>query len=252
MKSLLIVPLLLLAAALFLACQDEGGGGTPTAVPDVCQPNPDPATPDLQVIDAPLPGSAVTSPVTVRGRIAAFEAAFKITTYDGAGTPIADVSGMAQEGQTLSPFSEDVAFSVSGPTPACIWVYEASARDGSPIHVGQIPVLLQPPGLKPADSELPAAGICAEPPPGGVVTFTIEVAVPSPRCARVLPRHRVRIENRTGETKRVQLARFDVTLAPGAAETFDAPVGTYLAPGVHSVKVSPPPFGGPELWLMGD
>lgn len=51
---------------------------------------------------------------------------------------------MSAEGQTLSPFSEDVTFSVGAPTSACLWVYEASARDGSPIHVGQVPVLLQP------------------------------------------------------------------------------------------------------------
>ena len=38
----------------------------------------------------------------------------------------------------------DVAFDVDEGTPACIWVYEASARDGSSIHVGQIPVTLSP------------------------------------------------------------------------------------------------------------
>jgi len=116
---------------------------TPTP-PDVCQPNPDPASPDVLVIDTPQPGDAVTSPIAVSGQIAAFEATFKITIFNAAGEPIADVVGMSQEGQTLSPFSVEVAFTTPGPKPACLWVYEASARDGSPIHVGQVPILLLP------------------------------------------------------------------------------------------------------------
>ncbi len=44
----------------------------------------------------------------------------------------------------LAPFSIDVPFEVTEPKPACIWVYEASAMDGSPVHVGQIPVTLSP------------------------------------------------------------------------------------------------------------
>lgn len=169
MKIALVAPLILLSAVLFIACGDGGGGDggatpetvepapaeTPTpaqtpspgetpAPPNVCQPNPDPATAAFQVIDRPAPGDTVTSPVTVSGQVAAFEATFKITIYQADGSIIADVTGMSQEGQTLSHFSEDVTFSVSVPKPACIWVYELSARDGSLINVGQIPVTLSP------------------------------------------------------------------------------------------------------------
>ncbi len=174
MKVGLLLALALASIALLVACDNGGDGatpapdgaptpaigadsedGTPTpaqtpspgetpAPPNVCQPNPDPATPELQVIDRPSAGDTVTSPVTISGQVAAFEATFKITIYQADGSIIADVTGMSQEGQTLSPFSEDVAFSVSVPKPACIWVYEASARDGSLIHVGQIPVTLSP------------------------------------------------------------------------------------------------------------
>ncbi len=126
------------------ATPDVTPAETPTAEPEVCQPNPDPATPEFQVIDRPSAGDTVTSPVTISGQVAAFEATFKITIYQADGSIIADVTGMSQEGQTLSPFSEDVTFSVSVPKPACIWVYEASARDGSLIHVSQIPVMLSP------------------------------------------------------------------------------------------------------------
>ena len=123
--------------------QTPAPGETP-APPNVCGPNPDPATPEFQVIDQPSAGDTVTSPVTISGQVAAFEATFKITIYQADGSIIADATGTSQEGQTLSPFSEEVAFSVSLPKPACIWVYEVSVRDGSLVHVGQIPVTLSP------------------------------------------------------------------------------------------------------------
>ena len=116
----------------------------PGGLSQFCQPNPDPATSDLLVIDQPSAGDSVTSPVTISGQILAFEAQFNITIFDAAGDRVTDVSAMSEEGQVLSPFSEDVSFSVTEDTPACIWVYDISEADGSPINVGQIPVTLSP------------------------------------------------------------------------------------------------------------
>jgi len=165
MKTAFVILSALLVVTFFATCNGEEGASpsavpsptvaaspsvtirptvTPTPVPNVCLRNPDPATPSVLVIDQPLPFQAVTSPLTVRGKVAAFEATFKITIYRADGSVIADVVGMSAEGQTLSPFSQRVPFSVTGPTTACLWVYEASARDGSPIHVGQVPLLLTP------------------------------------------------------------------------------------------------------------
>ena len=76
--------------------------------------------------------------------MAAFEATFRITIFDAAGNTIVDETAMSSEGQTLAPFQKDVAFSVAEETPVCLWVYENSARDGSPIHVRQIPLVLLP------------------------------------------------------------------------------------------------------------
>jgi len=150
------------SVALLVACKNGDGGDiapgatvspapgeespTPTAAPDVCQPNPDPAPADVAEVDSPEAGDSVTSPVTVSGRFAAFEAQFNITIYDADGGEIADVPAHSQEGQVLSPFSEDVFFPVTEETPACIWVYDASPRDGSPIDVVQVPVTLKPGG----------------------------------------------------------------------------------------------------------
>jgi hypothetical protein len=86
----------------------------------------------------------VTSPVTVSGEIAAFEASFLITIFDADGAEIVEQPGMSSERQTLASFSEEVAFAVSEETPACMWVYEASGRDGEPVNVVQIPLILEP------------------------------------------------------------------------------------------------------------
>lgn len=126
--------------------QTPAPGETP-APPNVCGPNPDPATPEFQVIDQPSAGDTVTSPVTISGLVLAFEGTYQIGIFNAAGDPIVEPlfgTAIGTEIGQLAPFSIDVAFSVSVPKPACIWVYEASAMDGSPIHVGQIPVTLSP------------------------------------------------------------------------------------------------------------
>ena len=165
MTKLLLV-LLLAFVVLLVACDDDNDGEvaptvgvtpavtaspqpdgeTPTAEPEVCQPNPDPATPEFQVIDQPGADDTVTSPVTISGQVLAFEATYQIGIFDAAGNPIVERFGTAGgvEMGELAPFSIDVEFDVDHATPACIWVYEQSAMDGSSIHVGQIPVTLSP------------------------------------------------------------------------------------------------------------
>jgi hypothetical protein len=115
----------------------------PTPPPNVCQANPDPATLDVVQVDTPTEFESVTSPVSVSGRIAAFEATFKIRVFDAEGGIAGGVTAMSAEGQTLAPFTADVEFAIVAETPGCIWVYEDSPMDGSPIHIAQIPVILR-------------------------------------------------------------------------------------------------------------
>ena len=117
---------------------------TQTAAANVCVTNPDPATPGMNHVTTPVAGDQISTPAQVQGQIAAFEATFKITIYDAQQNVIVDKTAMSNEGQTLAPFSTTIDFTVTTPTPACMWVYEASARDGLPIHVVQIPVTLIP------------------------------------------------------------------------------------------------------------
>ena len=132
--------------AVATASPSPSGGITPAGTPvSACQPlGTATPSPDQVQVDAPAPGARVTSPVTVSGRIAAFEATFRVRIFDATGNMLADQQAMSAEGQTLSPFSASVPFSVSAPTVGCIWVFELSARDGSPINVYQIPVTLAP------------------------------------------------------------------------------------------------------------
>ncbi|HEY5624976.1 MAG TPA: Gmad2 immunoglobulin-like domain-containing protein [Dehalococcoidia bacterium] len=156
-----------------VACSDDDDGATPTPsptpepsltagptaasptpapspsatpFPNVCLPNPDPATPEFQILDQPAPSSEVTSPVTVSGQVNYFEATYQIAVYDAKGAIIVETFGTAQQPDIgiIGPFSHDVAFAVSVPTAACLWVYEQSAMDGSSVHVGQVPLVLLP------------------------------------------------------------------------------------------------------------
>jgi hypothetical protein len=73
----------------------------------------------------------------------------RITIFDRLRNPIADTFTLAAEaGPALAPFSTSVAFSVGSEQPGCIRVFEESARDGSPVNVVQVPVVLAP-GITP-------------------------------------------------------------------------------------------------------
>jgi hypothetical protein len=104
--------------------------------------------------------------------------------------------------------------------------------------------------LVPADFEQPVSGICPAV-SGAVVTMTIHADTPDPRCAAVTATQHLRVVNGIGSVITVAFA--DVAprvLAAGESTTFDAPFGTYLAPGSHLVHVSRyEGGGGGEIWL---
>ena len=106
-------------------------------------------------------------------------------------------------------------------------------------------------GLTPPDATYPAAGVCARPTADKIVTITIVVGAVLPRCASITPAQRLRVVNETDVDEEVQLGPLDLVVKPGGAELLDAPFGSYLAPGVHRVLISPLGFG-PELVLDGD
>ncbi|GIW13587.1 MAG: hypothetical protein KatS3mg062_1026 [Tepidiforma sp.] len=92
----------------------------------------------------PLANASVTSPLTVTGMVAAFEAQFEAELLDGAQNQLASVHGMSQQGQQLSPFTVTLNFSVTAPTPGCLRIYQYSPADGSMTKVVQVPLVLMP------------------------------------------------------------------------------------------------------------
>lgn len=119
----------------------------PTEVPNVCQPNPspvNPADPNI-VVRSPEPGQVVRSPLVVTGLARVFEGQFNATIYGEIGGVIALAPAQAEEGQELSPFEAELTFAVGREQPACLWVFDSSPEDGSPIDVVQVPISLAPP-----------------------------------------------------------------------------------------------------------
>lgn len=102
--------------------------------------------------------------------------------------------------------------------------------------------------LKPPDADLPAAGICADPPEGELVIIQITPGIPDPRCARARPDQKLEVVNATEEPAEVTLAEFEATLGPEERQVFDQPFGAYLAPGVHYVSIST--LGNASLWVL--
>lgn len=107
-----------------------------------------------------------------------------------------------------------------------------------------------PVGLATPVSQEPAAGICADPPTDEVVVLTLNTDVPDPRCQKVTAEHRLRVVNGTGEALSFMLGPYVGQLQPGQDIVLDAPVGTYLAPGVHVLTTSTYAGSGPEIWLQ--
>jgi len=101
-------------------------------------------------------------------------------------------------------------------------------------------------GLKPADSDTPAAGICSES-PGDQVVITLGTdssGLPlAGRCVMVSPGQRIRLVNQSEGPYAVQFADFNIDLPRGSEMLLDKPVGEYLATGVHFLPL------GPELWV---
>ncbi len=132
---------------------------TPTPVINVCPQNPDPAGPDIMVLEEPQENDALTSPAHVRGwglGIGFEDAGVQVAIYDATGEPVAEVRvpplspegrippSTIEVGEFSAPFAEDVTFQSVLPQPGFVQVFELSSADGSPIHVVQIPVSLQP------------------------------------------------------------------------------------------------------------
>ena len=124
------------------------------------------------------------------------------------------------------------------------------ASDGFTLTNDPEPCLSPAPGdLKPPDSDTPAAGVCGGPAAADVVTVEFQPDIPSPRCVRALPSQYLRIVNSTGRAVSVSLGSFQAQLGPGQ-EASSERLGTFLAPGVHTIRSNAYSGGAGEIILV--
>jgi hypothetical protein len=95
------------------------------------------------LVESPLIGERVSSPVHISGTANVFEAVVSIAILDQHGKVIASTFTMATCGTGCrGTWETDVAYDVDETQHGTIHVYEVSAMDGSEIHVVDIPVTL--------------------------------------------------------------------------------------------------------------
>jgi hypothetical protein len=101
-------------------------------------------------------------------------------------------------------------------------------------------------GLKPPDSDTPAAGICGES-QGNPVSIVLGVGpdgIPlAGRCIKITPAQRIKLINQSNGPFDMKFAEYYINLPVGSEMLLDQPVGQYLALGVHVLPM------GPELWV---
>jgi hypothetical protein len=93
------------------------------------------------LVESPLPFEEVTSPLRVTGTANTFEATFMLNVTDGDGLIVYDDFHMATSGTgTRGTFDVTATFEVPRAGIGAVIVFESSAKDGSPIHVVEVPV----------------------------------------------------------------------------------------------------------------
>ncbi|MEX2238879.1 MAG: Gmad2 immunoglobulin-like domain-containing protein [Dehalococcoidia bacterium] len=123
---------------------DDDGGGQ---IEDVCTDNPSPvddSDPSI-VVTSPEggPDDTLSSPIEIAGEARVFEATVSLALFDGGGEIISETFTTASEGgPAFGDFEAQLGYTLAEEGPACLWVFESSAEDGSPTNVVQIPLLL--------------------------------------------------------------------------------------------------------------
>mgnify|MGYP006291873849 CR=1 FL=1 len=97
------------------------------------------------LVETPLPGARVASPLPLAGTADTFEASFVVEVLDRDGGRLAQAFVTATSGTgTRGTFDEAIAFRVTEEQPGTLRAYEASAQDGRPIHEVRVPLTLLP------------------------------------------------------------------------------------------------------------
>jgi hypothetical protein len=125
-----------------------GAGGSPAPVTPTGTPSGRPSpTPFVAiVVETPVPGDVVSSPVTIAGTADVYEGTVIVEILDASGERLARTFTTATCGNGCrGTFSVDVRFAVTDTQPGTVLVYD-DAEGGDPLHAVRIPVTLVPAG----------------------------------------------------------------------------------------------------------
>jgi len=115
-----------------------GGEGVPSE--DLTRADFTDVTP-LVLVESPVPGETVSSPIRLSGLSNTFEANVRFTVTAADGTVLADGHTTATAGTgTWGTFSVDVPLDGSPTGAGTVTAFEDSAEDGSPVNVYDVPV----------------------------------------------------------------------------------------------------------------
>jgi germination protein M len=96
-------------------------------------------TPSI-LVESPLPGQAVTSPLEVRGTANTFEANFELAIRNSSGVTVSSRFVTATSGSgTRGTYDTTISFPRTG-GPITLVAFEPSAENGKPIHIVRIPL----------------------------------------------------------------------------------------------------------------
>jgi len=98
-------------------------------------------TPQI-LVESPLPGDTVSSPIRVSGTANVFEATVSFEVRDAADAVIDESFTTATSGTGTRGTFEHVLDVPDVHGPVTIVAFEASAEDGSPLHVARVPVTI--------------------------------------------------------------------------------------------------------------
>ncbi len=111
----------------------------------------------LIMVEAPLPGVEIQSPIALQGIANAFEATVNYRLVATGGDVLAEGFTTATCGTgCFGDFGDQIFFAVDAATPATLEVFEFSANDGSAINIYAVPITLQPGGEAPPVEPPPA------------------------------------------------------------------------------------------------
>lgn len=159
---------------------------------------------------------------------------------------MAKKKGLPKELTTVTTVSKTLALIMFIALPVIGFLYGQKYQ--SIIDNANVPSQTPQVTLVPTDSQFPVASACSSS-TGKVVTITVPPDfVPNPRCAKVTAYQSLEIINKSGQLISSHLGQYKITIPSGQRQSINAQFGSYLAPGVHDIHLSP--SSNAEIWLQ--